>query len=103
MLVIVLMMWIGLRFKPTAFPKYSQSEAKLDYIPLFAGLPTPVERFFQLTYGDQVPVIKMAVISGRGWMRFFNLPMPFRFRFTHEAGQSYRHDMELTFFGLRFI
>jgi hypothetical protein len=69
-------------------------------VPLPAGLPAPVERFYRQTYGNTIPVIETVVVSGRGWMRFVGLKAPIRFRFTHEAGQSFRHDIHITLFGL---
>jgi len=49
--------------------------------------------------GNQIPVIESAVISGRGKLRVFGLRFPSRFRFTHVAGQGYRHYIEATIFG----
>ncbi len=73
-------------------------------VPLRPDLPAPVTRFYQQVYGDEVPLIETAVISGRGWVRpVGNLTIPARFRFTHEAGQNYRHYMEATFFGLPIL
>jgi hypothetical protein len=68
-------------------------------MPLLPGLPVPVERFYRQLYGENVPVIKSAVISGRGTMRIGGLTLPARFRISHIAGQSYHHYFELTFFG----
>jgi len=51
-------------------------------------------------YGDTVPVIESAVISGRGSMRVKGITFPARFRFTHITGQDYRHYIEATIFGL---
>jgi hypothetical protein len=60
-----------------------------------------VERFYRQAYGDQVPVIRTAVISGRGTMRpVAGITFPARFRFTHEAGRNYRHYFETTVFGV---
>jgi len=69
-------------------------------VDLPANLPEPAERFFMTIYGDQVPVIQSAVITGRAKMRLFGFTFPARFRFTHIAGQSYRHYIETTIFGI---
>jgi hypothetical protein len=45
-------------------------------------------------------VIESAVISGRAKLRVFGITFPSRFRFTHVAGQDYRHYLEATIFGL---
>jgi hypothetical protein len=94
--------WLGLRVRPAPFPPYAYTGAPLERTPLPAGLPAPVERFYRRLYGEHVPVIRSAVISGRGTMRPVKggPTLPMRFRFTHEAGQSYRHYIEATFFGL---
>jgi hypothetical protein len=63
-------------------------------------LPAPVERFYRQLYDDKLPVIESAVISGRGRLRVKGITFPARFRFTHIAGQSYRHYIEATCFGL---
>ncbi len=49
--------------------------------------------------GDGVPVVETAVISGRGKLRFAGITFPARLRFTHDAGQGYRHYIEATIFG----
>jgi len=46
-----------------------------------------------------VPVVETAVITGRGTLRFMGITFPARLRFTHEAGQGYRHYIEATLFG----
>lgn len=98
--------WIGLRIQPAPFPAVQGPAAPPDTMPIPAGLPAPVERFYRQLYGERVPVIRSAVISGRGTMRLqplFNLQFPVRFRFTHEAGANYRHYIEVTMFGLPIL
>jgi hypothetical protein len=94
--------WAGLQVQPTPFPAVPSSPALLKTIPLPTDLPAPVTRFYRQIYGDQVPVIRSAVISGRGTLR--PVPggptFPMRFRFTHDAGRDYRHYIEATVFGL---
>ena len=63
------------------------------------SLPAPVERFYRQIYGENVPVVTSAVISGRATMRISGITFPARFRFTHDAGRGYRHYIETTFFG----
>jgi hypothetical protein len=64
------------------------------------NLPEPVERFYRQVYGDRIPVITSAVISGRATLQLnVNAPkLQARFRFTHRAGYDYRHYIEATFF-----
>lgn len=92
--------WAGLQVQPAPFPPAAQPSRPMETIPIPAGLPAPVERFYRVTYGDQIPVIRTAVITGRGTIRLANVTLPMRFRFTHESGRNYRHYIEPTVFGL---
>lgn len=103
LLVIIFLFWVGLRIRPAPFPAFAHQQPNVETVPLPSGLPAPVERFYRVTYGEQVPVINTAVVSGRGSMRLFGLSVPIRFRFAHEAGHNYRHDIDLTFYGLRIM
>jgi hypothetical protein len=101
LVLLVLIGWGGFRIPPRPLP-----EATLDAtdpapttVPLPEGLPAPVERFYRRRYGDELPVVTSAVISGRGTMRVNGLTLPVRWRFTHDAGQAYRHHIEVTFYG----
>jgi hypothetical protein len=92
--------WLGLQIKPAPFPLYPVRTPALRTSTLPESLPAPVERFYREVFGDQVPEIHSAVITGRADMRVFGITFPSRFRFTHEAGHGYRHYIESTFFGL---
>ena len=101
---LVLLGWIGLQIQPKPFEPTGKTTPPLQTIPLPAGLPAPVERFYRVVYGDQIPVIESAVITGRASMRPVGpITFPGRFRFTHKAGQSYRHYIEATVFGLPLL
>ncbi len=101
LLVIVVLLWAGLHVKPAPFAPFPQRQPALQQVPLPAGLPAPVDRFYRQIYGDTVPVITSAVISGRAYLRPFGpITFPGRFRFTHIAGRDYRHYMEATIFGI---
>jgi hypothetical protein len=90
----------GLHIQPASFPGVPSPATPPETMPLPTGLPTPVERFYRHIYGARVPVIRSAVVSGRGRMRpMGGITFPARFRFTHVAGQSYRHYFETTFWG----
>ncbi len=93
--------WLGLRIKPKPFPPFAQQAPAPDFAPLPEDLPAPVARFYQQLYGQHVPLIESAVISGRAVLRpMGNIAFPARFRFIHDAGQGYRHYIEATLFGL---
>jgi hypothetical protein len=101
--VFILLVWLGLQIKPRSFPPHAQRTPELKTVPLPAGLPAPVERFYRAVYGDQVPVIESVVIKGRARMAPFGVKMPARFLFVHNAGRDYRHYIEATWFGLPFM
>ena len=100
--VLILVGWVGLLIKPAPFPAVSGQPGAMETVPLPKGLPAPVERFYRAVYGENIPVIKTAVITGRGSIQPVKggPKLPVRFRFTHEAGQDYRHYIEATVFGL---
>jgi hypothetical protein len=97
---LALLGWLGLRVKPRPFAAFPQQSEERGTVPLPEDLPAPVARFYQQVYGEAVPVVESLVVSGRATMRIMGIPFPARFRFTHVAGQAYRHYIETTFFGL---
>lgn len=100
LIVLVGLGWLGLRVRPKSFAAYPEQTPVLQTVPLPEGLPAPVERYFRQLYGDEIPVITSAVVSGRATIAPFGFNLPARFRFTHEAGQGYRHYIEATWFGI---
>lgn len=103
LIILLAIGWLGLRVNPRPFASYPEHTPTLATMPLPDDLPAPVDRYFRRLYGDEVPVITSAVISGRAEIRPFGVTLPARYRFTHEAGQAYRHYIEATFFGLPFM
>jgi hypothetical protein len=98
------LLWLGLQVRPASFPLGAASASQPKTVPLPAGLPAPVDRYFRILYGDQVPIIETAVIRGRAIIRpFLNIPFPARFVFVHRAGRDYRHYIETTWFGLPLL
>ncbi len=91
--------WLGLRYEPKPLPRYAADSAPIETFPLPEGLPAPVARYYRAVYGEQIPQIISAVISGRARLRMNGLPLKGRFRFIHQAGKDYRHYIEVTFFG----
>jgi hypothetical protein len=99
LLLLLGLAWVGLHVRPKPFPPYPEQTPALQTVDLPTDLPAPVSRFYETIFGDQVPVIESAVITGRGHLRFMGITFPARLRFTHEAGQGYRHYIEATVFG----
>ncbi|MAU00564.1 MAG: hypothetical protein CL608_25755 [Anaerolineaceae bacterium] len=102
-MLIPLLLVAGLRVQPRPFPAYPQPTQPLSTTALPADLPAPVARYYQTIIGDEVPVVETAVITGRGTLRFMGITFPARLRFTHDAGQGYRHYIEATIFGLPLL
>lgn len=100
---LLVVVWVGLQVRPKPRAPYPEQTPALKTIPLPEDLPAPVERFYHTVYGDSIPVITSAVITGRARMRVAGLSLPSRFRFTHVAGQHYRHHIEATIFGLPLL
>lgn len=95
-----LLVWLGLSVKPGPLPAFAGENGEMRLVPLPEDLPDPVLRFYQEIYGDDIPLIHSAVISGKARLRVNGLPFLGRFRFTHQAGEGYRHYIEATIFGL---
>ncbi len=103
-ILLVIAGWVGLQISPAPFAPVSLPPGQLDQVPLPRGLPAPVERLYRRLYGDTIPVIKSAVITGRATVRPPGMPtFPARFRFTHVAGKGYRHYIEATVFGIPLL
>jgi hypothetical protein len=102
-LVLVLFIgWLGFQIEPSPFPDYPEEQpAAVETVALPAELPAPVERFYRTVYGDRIPVVTSAVLTGRARVRPAGpLDLPARYRFTHVAGQDYRHYIEVCWFGI---
>lgn len=100
--VLGLLGWIGLQIRPAPFAPVSlpADPPAVETVPLPNDLPAPVDRFYRQVYGDEVPVVETAVLSGRSTLRIAGITFPARWRFVHRAGRDYRHYIEATFFGL---
>lgn len=101
--VLLLLGRLGLQMRPQSFPAFARRAPVLETIPLPEGLPAPVERFYRRIYGDRLPIIESALISGRAKMRIRGITFPARFRFPHAAGRDYRHYIEATIFGMPLL
>ncbi|MDD5467090.1 MAG: hypothetical protein PHS96_04735 [Anaerolineales bacterium] len=95
-----LLVVFGLRARPAPFAHFAAPTSAVQTMIPPSGLPAPVERFYHLVYGDQIPVYHSAVLTGRGTVRTMGITFPARMRFSHVAGQAYRHYMETNFYGI---
>lgn len=95
--------WLGFQIKPARFEPAPFANTPLETMRLPEGLPAPVERFYRTVYGEDIPVIHSAIVTGRAQITIAGVTMPARIRFSYVAGQSYRHYIETTFFGLPVI
>jgi hypothetical protein len=103
LVVLSLLGWLGLQIEPRPFPVFSRQPERLHTVSLPDDLPVPVERFYRQLYGDDVPVVQSAVITGRARMRINGVTFPARYRFVHDAGQGYRHYIEACFYGIPLL
>lgn len=95
--------WLGLQVRPKPFTMPALQKSEAETVPVPAGLPEPVERFYRNVYGERIPIIASAVFTGRARIRPFGVWLPARFVFVHNASRDYRHYIEATFFGLPFL
>jgi len=87
LVLIIVLLWAGLRvpFKP--FAPYPARGSAAQTVPLPGGLPAPLERFYRKIYGERVPLIESAVMTGKVTVRPVGpVAFPGRFRITHVAG-----------------
>jgi len=100
LVIVVVLGWLGFKINPKPLLAHPEKTPPLKTIPLPAGLPAPVERFYRTVYGDEIPVIETAVMKGRAVISPFGVKMPARFVFVHNAGRDYRHYIEATWSGI---
>lgn len=98
-MTVVAIGWAGLQIAPAPLPDADLTPGPVTTVPVPDDLPAPVERFYRTLYGDEIPVVTSAVVTGRGTMRVAGLTFPARFRFSQTAGEGYRHYIEVTVFG----
>jgi hypothetical protein len=97
---VIVLAAVGLRIVPKPLPRFVAERPPLATVPLPTDLPAPVARWYRDLYGDAVPVVESAVVSGRATLRLMGLTFQGRFRFIHDAGHAYRHYLDATLFGL---
>ncbi len=101
--VLVAIGWAGLQVRPAPFPPLADPSGEVETVPLPDGLPAPVARFYRELYGDAVPRFESVVLSGRATLRVMGVTLPARWRFVHDVGDAYRHEIVTTWFGLPLL
>jgi len=97
--LLLLLAWLGLRWPSTPFPPWQPPPAAPPApVEWPEDLPPPVRRAFAAVLPNGPVAITTAVITGRAVLRINGLPLRARFRFIHQAGRSYRHVIEVTWF-----
>ena len=92
--------WIGGKIKPSPYKPIKDESLEIKTFKLPDGLPQPVENFYRMIYGDDLPHIETFIISGRGQIRFKGITLPAKLRFIHRAGRDYKHLIQTTFWGI---
>lgn len=98
--LISLIVWIGTKISPEPFGPYTNESKDLGTFPIPNDLPRPVDKFYRILYGDEIPAIHSFILTARGNIRFQGVTLPARLRFTHDAGKGYRHYIETTVWGM---
>jgi len=68
LVIVVGVVWIGLKVKPKPFTPFLAQNIELKTMILPGDLPVPVTRFYHAIFGDEIPIIGSAVISGQAKM-----------------------------------
>ncbi len=89
----------GFRVRPKSYAVPAPKTPHYSTVNIPSDLPAPVSRYAEAVFGTEIPVIKSALLIGRVDLRLGRIPMRGRFKIYHEAGSSYYHLIEVTWFG----
>lgn len=103
LLALLALGWAGLRVRPAPFPPVAGPPGEVATVPLPDDLPAPVARFYRELYPGGLPVYDAVVLSGRATLRIMGVSLPARWRFVHDVGDAYRHEIVTTWFGLPLL
>ena len=90
--------WLGFQVPPANFPRPPNDPRYFGTVALPSNLPTPVHRYLQTAFGENIPRVESMVAWGRAEANF-GLWMPLRYRLTHWPGHAFKREMEVTWFG----
>lgn len=91
--------WLGTRFQMSSFASPPLSGQALTTIPKPTHLPPPVQRYVEVAFEDEIPVIESALVMGKAHLTFNGITFPARFKFYYTAGRAYYHYIQLGWFG----
>jgi hypothetical protein len=102
---LVLMAFVGLSVKPGQFPAPATpaTPKPVRLVPIPAGLPAPVDRWFRAEFPAGLPVYDTVVMQGTGIMRIAGIGLPFRHRVELRPGRGFYRKMDLTWFNIAFL
>jgi hypothetical protein len=102
LVVLVALIVGGFMVVPSAPAPLAAAEREpLAEQPLPDDLPEIVARFYERRYGTSLQPPSGVVVSGHAWLKPAGpWYLPARFRFVHDAGNAYAHDIAITWFGL---
>jgi len=89
---------LGLVIPPRPYRDHPVPSQTGESRPFRPDLPEPVRRHFAATIGENPPVMKSAVVWGRGRACIRGVWVPFRFKGWYRAGQDFLRKMEVTWF-----
>ncbi|HEX6579120.1 MAG TPA: DUF6544 family protein [Jiangellaceae bacterium] len=95
--------WVGIRVTPPRFVSPSWNSRDVGSVEVPADLPAPVARYARAVFGASIPKVDSALIIGRADLSLGGIAWKGRFRFFHQAGSAYQHDIQLTWFGLPLL
>ncbi len=102
---VVLLGLLGLAVKPSQFaaPARVASPKPVRLVPIPAGLPAPVERWYRAEFPQGLPVYDTVVMRGTGTMRIAGVGLPFRHVVEVRPGRGFYRKMDITWMNIAFL
>lgn len=91
--------WLGTQVEGHGFEVPAGASRDLGKATFPTILPDAVTRYAKAVAPEGLPVVESALIIGKAKLTFNGLTFPARFKFYHDAGNSYYHHIQLLWFG----
>ena len=91
--------WLGFQIEPKIFSPHPEKTNDAGTVDVLPDIPALVKRYYDAAAGSMVPVIKSAVVWGKGKLRINGIWMPVRFKAYYLPGQAFIRYLEVTWFG----